>query len=183
MYKILSEDFISQEIQDAVEICKSSSGFTGSKLRKAHEFLGETLALQYKDFFSTNSVVISFLRAGLPFSYGFVNIVDCSMLLYDSKQNNDFMQENESILSGRDVILIDSVVNTGKSIIDAVKSFDIPKNRIKIVTNVLCERALTYLQDYDLFTVRISENSFQGGKVLEQKDGIGPDTGDRLFKT
>ena len=32
------------------------------------------------------------------------------------------------------------------------------------------------------FTVRVSHNSFKGQKVAKQADGIGPDTGDRLFK-
>lgn len=37
--------------------------------------------------------------------------------------------------------------------------------------------------EYELFAVSVSTNSFKGKNILKQEAGIGPDTGDRLFKT
>ncbi len=54
---------------------------------------------------------------------------------------------------------------------------------IKIITNVLCDKAIEKFTNYDVFTVRVSQNSFKGANVLKQANDKGPDTGDRLFKT
>ena len=57
------------------------------------------------------------------------------------------------------------------------------KENVKVVTNILCNKAIDKFNDYSLYTVRVSSNSFTGSKVKEQKNGKGPDTGDRLFRT
>lgn len=182
MYRVLNKEYADAEIENAIQICKSDSRIEGAKLRKTHEFLGETLAIKYENFFSADSVLISFLRAGIPFSYGFANIVDCAMLFYNPKQGNDFFKENESNFIDKDVFFIDSVINSGNSMLRAIRCSNIPKDRVKIITNVLCTKALDVLKEYDIFTVRISENSYRGEKVSVQKDGVGPDTGSRLFR-
>ena len=54
---------------------------------------------------------------------------------------------------------------------------------IKIMTNVLCYKAVEMFSTLDTYTVRISGNSFKGSNVKVQSGNKGPDTGDRLFKT
>lgn len=183
MLYILNEHVDNLLIKERIKICKSNSGITGTELRKAHEFFGETIADTYKQHFSSESVVITLLRAGLPMAYGFSNKVDCTFLLYDDKNDPNFFDKNKEILQNKDVIFIDAVINSGKGILKSIKLSNIPRNRIKIITNVLCDKAINTFKDYELFTIRVSHNSFRGEKVAKQADGIGPDTGDRLFKT
>ena len=170
-------------VKEGIKICKSDSGITGTELRKAHEFFGETIADTYKQHFSSEAVVITLLRAGFPMAYGFANKLDCTFLLYDDKKDVDFFEKNKALLQNKEVIFIDAVINSGKGILKAIELSNIPRNRIKIVTNVLCDKAIDTFKDYELFTVRVSHNSFKGQKVAKQSNGVGPDTGDRLFRT
>ena len=183
MLYTLNEHVDNLLIREGIKICKSNSGITGTELRKAHEFFGETIADTYKQHFSSESVVITLLRAGFPMAYGFANKLDCTFLQYDDKNDLNFFVKNKEILRDKDVIFIDAVINSGKGLLKAIELSNIPKNRIKIVTNVLCDKAIETFKDYELFTVRVSNNSFKGQKVAKQTNGVGPDTGDRLFRT
>lgn len=183
MLYTLNEHVDNLLIKEGIKICKSNSGITGTELRKAHEFFGETIADTYKQYFSSESVVITLLRAGLPMAYGFANKLDCTFLLYDDKNDLNFFEKNKELLQNKDVIFIDAVINSGNGLLNAIELSNIPKNRIKIVTNVLCDKAIETFKDYELFTVRVSQNSFKGQKVAKQSNGVGPDTGDRLFRT
>lgn len=183
MLNILNEQVNNLLIEEGIKICKSNSGVTGTELRKAHEFFGEYIATTYSNYFSKDSVVIAFMRAALPIAYGFVNKLDCTILFYDDKHDTDFFEKNKDILCNKDVIFIDAVINSGKGMLKAIEKSLLPKNRIKIVTNVLCDKAIDTFKDYELFTVRVSHNSFIGEKVAKQSNGVGPDTGDRLFRT
>lgn len=183
MLHILNEQVDNSLVKENIAICKSESGIIGTKLRNAHDFLGGCLAATYTNYFSKDSVVITLLRAGLPLAYGFANKLDCTILFYDDKVDNDFFERNKTLLENKDVIFADSVINSGKSILEAIKKSNLPKLKIKIITNVLCYKALDSLTEYELFAVRVSRNSFKGENVAKQKNGIGPDTGDRLFKT
>lgn len=183
MLYTLNEQVDNLLIREGINICKSDSGITGTELRKIHEFFGETIADTYKQHFSSESVVITLLRAGLPMAYGFANKLDCTFLLYDDKNDLNFFEKNKELLQNKDVIFIDAVINSGNGLLNAIELSNIPKNRIKIVTNVLCDKAIETFKDYELFTVRVSQNSFKGQKVAKQSNGVGPDTGDRLFRT
>lgn len=183
MLYTLNEQVDNLLIKEGINICKSDSGITGTELRKIHEFFGETIADTYKQYFSSESVVITLLRAGLPMAYGFANKLDCTFLLYDDKNGLNFFEKNKELLQNKDVIFIDAVINSGNGLLNAIELSNIPKNRIKIVTNVLCDKAIETFKDYELFTVRVSQNSFKGQKVAKQSNGVGPDTGDRLFRT
>ena len=183
MLYTLNENVNNLLIEEGIKICKSDSGITGTELRKAHEFFGETIADTYKMHFSSESVVITMLRAGFPIAYGFANKLDCPFLLYDDKNDLHFFEKNKELLQDKDIIFIDAVINSGKGILKAIELSNIPKSRIKIVTNVLCDKAIDTFKDYELFTVRVSHNSFKGQKVAKQTNGVGPDTGDRLFRT
>ena len=72
------------------------------------------------------------------------------------------------------VILVDSVINTGKSI----------KGILDADTYVACNvinRQAVPLFDNNLYTIRISDNSFVGGPIKKQDGKVGPDTTMRLF--
>lgn len=94
-------------------------------------------------------------------AYGFANKVDCTFLQYDDKNDLNFFVKNKEILRDKDVIFIDAVINSGKGLLKAIELSNIPKNRIKIVTNVLCDKAINTFKDYELFTIRVSHNSFR----------------------
>lgn len=183
MIKVLNEQMKNLLIEEGIKICKSDSGVTGTELRKSHEFFGETIASTYINDFSNDSVVIAFMRAALPMAYGFANKLDCPILFYDDKHDYNFFEQNRNSFCGKNVIFIDAVINSGKGMLKAIDKSLIPKEKIKIVTNVLCDKAIEVFKDYNLYTVRISHNSFKGERVAKQSNGVGPDTGDRLFRT
>ena len=81
------------------------------------------------------------------------------------------------------IVIVDSVINTGKSLLEVVNQLRIanPLSEIIIVSNVIQEKAVPILQDYKVFTVRISSNSFKGKNQATQIGNTGPDTADRLF--
>lgn len=179
----LSEKNNDNKIKEAIMICKSNSGKMGTELRKAHGYLGQKICEAFKKEFSPDAIVICFMRAGLPFSLGFLNELDCSILFFDDKKDKTFFNDNKELLKDKQVIFIDSVINTGNFILESIKKSGVSKENVKVVTNVLCDKAIDKFNDYSLYTVRVSSNSFTGSKVKEQKNGKGPDTGDRLFRT
>ena len=80
-------------------------------------------------------------------------------------------------------VIVDSVINTGKSILDMVDQLKQknPEIEIIVVSNVIQNDAVNLLQSYKVFAVRTSANSFVGSRQAMQKNGKGPDTADRLF--
>lgn len=181
MINILNEQANNLLIEKSINLCKSDSGITGTELRKAHEFLGEAIASSYSNHFSKDAVVIAFMRAAMPIAYGFVNKLNCSILFYDDKTDFDFFLRNKEWLHNKDVIFIDAVINSGRGMLKAIEKSQLPADRIKIVTNVLCNKAIDIFRNYELYTVRVSNNSFKGEKVAKQANGVGPDTGDRFY--
>ena len=47
MINVLNEQMKNLLVEEGIKICKSDSGVTGTELRKAHEFFGETIAATY----------------------------------------------------------------------------------------------------------------------------------------
>lgn len=80
-------------------------------------------------------------------------------------------------------VIVDSVINTGKSVLDMITKLKKknPEIEIFIVSNVIQNDAVDLLQGYKVFAVRTSANSFVGSRQATQKNGKGPDTADRLF--
>lgn len=183
MLHILSEELKSQEIEELISICKSDSGKMGTELRTAHYKLGKLLSATYSADLGTDICIVSFMRAGLPFSFGIADAIDCSVTFYDDKRDEDFFAKNKALFESKNILFADSVINSGKGVLAAIEKSALPKERIKIATNVLCSKAIEKLSPFDVYAVRISQNSFTGAKAAMQKDGIGPDTGDRLFRT
>jgi len=182
MNHILNEEFKSENTNEFISICKSNSGVMGARLRNAHYELGRILAENYKNYFSAQCSIVSFMRSALPFTFGIADILDCPILFYDSN-DSDFFDRNKEVIKGKLILFVDAVINSGKGMLEAIGKSKTSYQNIKIITNVLCDKAIEKFTNYDVFTVRVSQNSFKGANVLKQANDKGPDTGDRLFRT
>ena len=181
MIYALTETKNNESINKLIATCKSNSNVVGTSLRKAHYHLGCELANTYKLHFS-NSIAICFLRGGLPFSMGVADTLDCPILFFDDKTMPDFFNQNIAKFQNKQILLIDSVINSGKGMLKAAKELHRLGCVTRLITNVLCSKALDKLAPYETYAIRISENSFKGSDVKVQSGNKGPDTGDRLFR-
>lgn len=89
------------------------------------------------------------------------------------------------IISTEILVIVDSVINTGKSIIriiDNIKKNN-PSIDIIIASNVIQSEAVKLFKDYLVFATRLSQNSFVGVNQSKQNGKTGPDTADRLFNS
>lgn len=156
-----------KDIERLIDISKSNSGVSGPALAKAHIALGAKLA-EYIDVDPSDTTVVAMLRGGIFFAQGIYFTLGCRFDLYDPKQGELIMP------STKNVILVDSVVNTGKTI----KS--ILKPGMLVACCVINEKAVEEFKDC-LYTVRVSTNSFIGSDIKKQNGKRGPDTTMRLF--
>lgn len=165
-------------ITDDIAVCKSNSGINGSRLAGAHIRLGKMLGkAMYKIVPNVNCAVIVLERGGRFFGDGVYSGFGGKFFSYDPKK--DFLPDIHYGVA----IIVDSVINTGKSVIDTIeklKQID-PNVEVFIAANVINEKALELFKDYKVFAVRTSSNSYIGSRQAEQKNGKGPDTADRLF--
>ena len=161
-----------------IAICKSDSGINGAKLADAHIRLGRILGeAMYRTIPNVNTAVLVLERGGRFFGDGVYTGFGGVLFSYDPKKD-DLPGIHNNI-----VIIVDSVINTGRSIIDTIsklKQLD-PDTEVIIATNVIQEKAIELLKEYKIFAVRTSTNSFVGSRQSEQKNGKGPDTADRLY--
>lgn len=190
--RILNETCNSLEIEKLIRICKSDSGVMGSELRHAHHTLGAMVGemiwkeCQYDKPFA----VVLLMRSALPFGEGIADILDCPILFLDEKHdvrwkmndcNNKFIAENREVLEKSTVILADAVINTGETITQIYETLAKITGPIVMAANVI--QSGFDPGDRMVFGTRRSDNKFKGSQTLKQKDGVGPDTGDRLFRT
>ncbi len=171
----------SKETQSLIDVCKSSSGVTGKKLREAHGKLGVLIArLIAKDHPNEKFAVVIMMRSGLSFGLGVADSLDAPVLFYDGNNKELFSEQlkgNPQLTDYR-MILCDGVVNTGKSIMELANAYS-EYNPI-IATNVISEK----YESSDMMPIyasRVSQNSYTGSKRKTVSDGEGPDTSDRLF--
>lgn len=155
------------EIQRLINITKSNSGISGPVLAQAHIELGARLA-ENIDVDPSDTTVVAMLRGGIFFAQGIYFTLGCKFDLYDPKQG--VFQRPAT----KNVILVDSVINTGKTI------KEIMEPDMLIACCVINEKAIAILKDH-LYTVRISANSFIGSDIRIQEGNRGPDTTMRLF--
>ena len=156
------------DIKSLIDKTRSSSGVFGPELCKAHFELGKELS-RYINVPPEDTTVIAMLRGGIYFASGLYFGLGCQFDLFDPKRQKYTRPETEY------VILTDSVINTGKT----VKNL-IGENTI-VASCVTNRKALPLFENTSLYTVRISDNSFVGSNVTEQKGNKGPDTTMRLF--
>lgn len=155
------------EVQRLIAITKSDSGISGPELARAHMRLGSLLAQKMR-VDPANTTVVAILRGGIFFAEGIYFKLGCQFQLYDPK-HGEFIRPTT-----KQVILVDSVINTGKTIRDILRP------DMLVACNVINEHAVPYFGN-NLYTVRVSKNSFVGGNIKKQTGGQGPDTTMRLF--
>lgn len=163
MFEIEKND----EINRLIEITKSDSGVSGPELAKAHIQLGTLLAKNI-DVDPTETTIVAILRGGLFFAMGMYFELGCKFEVFDPK-HEDFQRPSTD-----NVIIVDSVINTGKTI-EKILSDD-----MLVACCVINEKAVSLFGD-QLFTIRVSTNSFVGSNIKKQEGRVGPDTTMRLF--
>jgi len=167
----------------AINVCKSASGVCGSKLRKAHYFLGDALGIQIAlDLNNIKRIaIIIMMRAGIPFAMGVADALEDANktvnIFFSVKDNPvpDIFDPSEYDL----VIIADAVIKTGTSMVELENS--IGHHNTIFATNVLDQASIMNFNTKTIYAVRTSENSYIGATQKTIYEGKGPDTGDRLY--
>lgn len=157
-----------EEINDLIAITRSDSGISGPKLANAHIKLGMAMGSQIKGFNPEDTTIVAMLRGGIFFAEGMYFAMGCKFQTYDPKHEQFVRPETKN------VILVDSVINTGKTLLEILDS------NMQVACCVINEKAVPMFGDI-LYTVRVSKNSFVGKNVKKQVGKVGPDTTMRLF--
>lgn len=157
-----------EEIGNLIAITKSDSGISGPELAKAHIKLGIAMGSQLKEKIPTDTTIVAMLRGGIFFAEGMYFALGCKFATYDPK-NEVFVRPDT-----KNVILVDSVINTGRTISEILDS------NMSVACCVINEKAVPMFEDF-LYTVRVSKNSFVGKNIKKQEGKVGPDTTMRLF--
>ena len=167
-----------EEVQADIAICKSNSGISGSRLAAAHVRLGEKIGRHIAAVFSEKNISILVLERGGRF-FGDGVYMGAGGIFYSMNPK----QDDAPAINTERVVIVDSVINTGKSImriIDELKNHN-PGIDVIIAANVIQNEAVELFKDYLVFATRLSKNSFVGVNQSKQTGKIGPDTADRLF--
>ena len=164
MYEIEKTD----RVKELVAITKSDSGISGPELCRAHIELGKILAEGFRSLAPEDTTVVAVMRGGIFLAEGIYFALGCRFETYDPKRQ-EFTRPGT-----KNVIIVDSVINTGKTIMDILD------DDMFVDCAVINEDAVDALEK-QLFTVRVSKNKFVGSAVKNQSGGRGPDTTMRLF--
>jgi len=155
-------------INELISITKSDSGVSGAKLAQAHMELGKHLVQGFPQMNPEETTVVAMLRGGIFLAEGIYFQLGCKFQLYDPKREEFIRPETKN------VIIVDSVINTGHTIKRILEP------DMMIACCVINEQAVKLFEE-QLYTIRVSKNSFVGEKVCKQNGGVGPDTTMRLF--
>lgn len=155
------------EVRRLIQITKSDSGISGPELVKAHIRLGEILG-RCIELTPLDTTIVAMMRGGIFFAQGIYMTLGCRFQTYDPK-NETFVRP-----ATKNILLVDSVINTGKTI------REIMNPDMKIACCIINENAIEYFTE-QLYTVRVSGNSYVGSEVKKQSGAVGPDTTMRLF--
>jgi uracil phosphoribosyltransferase len=181
---VLSDRITDSLIDEYNRICKSDSGICGSKLRFAHtelgKYLGEVISCDYP---KTNKILlIVMMRAGLSFALGIADKLESigkTVVITFINHENSIIT-NYNLEDFELTIICDAVIRSGKGVLKIAEQTQ--RNTI-FATNVLDNTAIQKFSDYQVYTSRISDNSYVGTKQNTVIGGKGPDTGDRLFES
>ena len=126
------------------------------------------------------------MRAGLPFGTGIADSLenDYNKVEVHFIHNDTVDKDIKSALADKQIILVDAVVNSGNSVkrvLDQLSKSE--QTKTIIATTVIPAQTEVSWSNFPLFSIRKSDNHYKGAKVSTVKDGLGPDTGDRLFGT
>lgn len=166
-----------EEVKADIVICKSNSGISGSRLAAAHVRLGEKIGRHIAVFPEKNTSILVLERGGRFFGDGVY--MGAGGIFYSMNPK----QDDTPVINTERVVIVDSVINTGKSImriIDELKNHN-PGIDVIIAANVIQNEAAELFKDYLVFATRLSKNSFVGVNQSKQTGKTGPDTADRLF--
>lgn len=189
MCLVVLENEFSQEEKMLIELCKSSSRISGYKLREAHYSLGKSAAnalIKSHGYTGNGFSILILMRAGLNFALGISDKLEKMNNLVDIHFLNDDLVSGDVFdsIQGKQVIVVDAVINSGKSIFNVLKQLpDSERQSCLIFTTVMPSSAVDLIKGLNVLTVRVSPNKYKGAKVSRIEGGIGPDTGDRLFGT
>jgi hypothetical protein len=173
---ILSDE--DEEVQCDIAICKSNSGISGSRLAAAHVRLGEKIGRRIAAVFPEKNTSILVLERGGRF-FGDGVYMGAGGIFYSMNPKKD----DAPVINTERVVIVDSVINTGKSIMKIVDEIKKHNTGIDVIiaANVIQNEAVELFEDYLVFATRLSKNSFVGVNQSKQTGKIGPDTADRLF--
>lgn len=194
-----------QHVQKLLATPMRDANVSGPKLQDAHRCVGWYLATHFlpgiigtetyevphvqgntteahRLLDENRTLIVPLMRGGEPMAFGIWNAFPLAVFLH-AKDTNDITQEH---LNGvKTVVLVDSVVNSGKSMADfveAVRDLDC-KIRIVVVAGVVQAAVIKHgvlkdaarKEETHVVALRVSENSFVGRKTT--------DTGNRLFNS
>ena len=159
---------MTDRINELISITKSDSGISGPELAKAHMELGKYLAEKFPQMNPEETTVVAMLRGGIFFAEGIYFQLGCKFQLYDPK-HEDFIRPET-----KNVIIVDSVINTGHTIKKILEP------DMMVACSVINEKAVELFEN-QLYAIRVSKNSFVGRNVCKQNGSVGPDTTMRLF--
>jgi uracil phosphoribosyltransferase len=158
----------------------------GYRLRNAHYQLGEMIAepISQSSNQAQSYAVFILMRAGLCFGNGIADKLEQlgSSVLIIFVNDDKVSREDLELVKDKEIIIVDAVINSGQSVFGLIEQLP-DMTPVKLVTTVIPSSSLELLKSYDLYTVRVSSNKYEGAKVRVISDGKGPDTGDRLFNT
>ena len=167
-----------EEVQADIAICKSNSGISGSRLAAAHVRLGEKIGRHIATVFPEKNTSILVLERGGRF-FGDGVYMGAGGIFYSMNPK----QDDAPAINTERVVIVDSVINTGKSIMRIIDELKNHNSGIDVIiaANVIQNEAVELFKDYLVFATRLSKNSFVGVNQSKQTGKIGPDTADRLF--
>jgi len=136
--------------------------------RKIETPLGHTLLQLLKEY----PVLVTILRAGIPFHHGFLNVfdkADCGFIGAYRNENEDSITVTMNYISvpsieGKAVVLLDPMLATGRSVLDAHKLLlkQGTPSHVYIVSVVAAPEGIRLLKDnlsspYSLWTCAVDE--------------------------
>ena len=177
---------------------------SGPALREAHRRIGSYLATEFlTDIIGVEAIkiphvqgemtdghrllnedkttIVALMRGGEPMAFGVNDAFPLAMFVH-AKDTDDVKPHH---LEGQcTVVLVDSVINNGKTVVDFVKRARSlqPTIRIVVVTNVAQVKSMGNIacklssdESFTLVALRLSDNKYSGTRTV--------DTGNRLFNT
>jgi uracil phosphoribosyltransferase/phosphoserine phosphatase/adenylate kinase len=181
------------------------AGNSGPSLRRAHGLVGWYLAIEvlvdlidveeyqiqhvldrptlgYRFKHESHILIVALMRGGEPMALGVSEALPAAMFLH-AKNPEDIKLSH--IQDCKTIVLVDSVINTGKTIVDFVTFIRKIHATVRIVVvagtvqvksiSGLLSEALSSFADVSLVALRTSETKFVGSYTT--------DTGNRLFNT
>lgn len=166
------------EILQWIERTKSTSGVHGNKLAQAHFVLGQHLGRKIAAHYQPQDCeIVIMLRGGLFLGTGLYDEFNAGLYLFDHNH-----QEVERLgLTAQTIIVVDSVINTGKQMQELVCKLKDLGHTVVVVTGVIQQDSLSLFSSQPMYAVRTSANKYVGARQNFQVGHQGPDTSDRLF--